>query len=489
LNKKNLGMVWLALARLGQALIGLLALRAMTYWLSVEQFALLGLMTAFASFFGLFLINPVGQYINRHTHQWHQQGILLTQMKKYNTYLSILSLVATAGGLVWYGSTHAQSLTREFGTSLLIACSLGLFVWLGTWNNTLVPMLNMLGRRGQSALLGMLTVTLALSASILLVMWQAEAVTWLYGQLIGLAVGAAAALHLLSANNSHQAEGSRSFLDWSTVKDYCLPLAITAGMLWALTGGYRFVVESRWGAYNLGLLVLGMGVASQFWSIIEAITTQIVYPKYYHRLSTNNRIDGTAAFNQMINTVIPVYLATLGLGAAAASSLLAILADPRFAGAAEFCSIAMLLESCRASTNMLNQAAQIEKKTASMIMPYLVAVIFVFVCLLFLYLINAPVSTVPWVLTTAMLLALITSAWKMQRIVRILPDYKIWAMATLLGLLPVLLSYNFNAQSTWQHMAALITSGCISSAGIILITKYNPAFYALMNSRLAAEKA
>ncbi|MDC7689659.1 lipopolysaccharide biosynthesis protein [Vogesella indigofera] len=487
MTKKNLGMVWLALARLGQALIGLVALRAMTYWLSVEQFALLGLMTAFAGFFGLFLINPVGQYINRHTHQWHQQGILLTQMKKYNTYLSILSLLATAGGLVWYGSTHAQSLTREFWTSLLIACSLGLFVWLGTWNNTLVPMLNMLGRRGQSALLGMLTVTLALSASILLVMWQAEAVTWLYGQLIGLAVGAAAALHLLSANNSHQAEGSRSFLDWSTVKDYCLPLAIAAGMLWALTGGYRFVVESRWGAYNLGLLVLGMGVASQFWSIIEAITTQIVYPKYYHRLSANNHNDSLMAFNQMINTIMPIYLAMLGLGVAMASNLLAILADPRFAGAAIFCSIGMLLEACRASTNMINQAAQINKKTTSMIYPYLVAIIFSLIGFAFLYKIDAPVSAVPWVLTTAMLLALVTSTLKMQQIARLLPDYKIWAMASLLGLLPVLLSASFDARTVWQHIAMLATCGTVGMAGTITMTKYNPSFHALMTTFLPAE--
>lgn len=122
-----------------------------------------------------------------------------------------------------------------------------------------------------------------------------------------------------------------------------------------------------------------------------------------------------------------------------------------------------------------------------MIYPYLVAIIFSLIGFAFLYKIDAPVSAVPWVLTTAMLLALVTSTLKMQQIARLLPDYKIWAMASLLGLLPVLLSASFDARTVWQHIAMLATCGTVGMAGTITMTKYNPSFHALMTTFLPAE--
>lgn len=488
MKKRNLDLVWLGLARLCQAGIGLVSLRLTTYWLPVEQFGLLGLMTAWSGFFGLFLVNPVGQYINRHTHQWQQEGVLLHQLQRYNRYLVLLSVVAFLLGLLWY-SARPESQSSGIQV-LLMGLALSLMVWLGTWNATLVPMLNMLGMRKESAVLSVVSIVLGLILSVILVRQHTYAMSWFSGQVIGMGIVAFLALRVLR-RLCHQDKDKAvlsPFIDLQTLKQYCLPLAIATGLMWILASGHRFLVDAIWGSHDLGLLVLGLGVATQYWSIVENITIQIVYPKYYSKLSHGNESEKQNAFNQLLNVVLPSYLMLLGVGLAAAPHLIALIADTKFSNATLLCSIAMLSEAMRAATNIVNQATQIERKMASLIFPYLAGVTIAFIGFISLYLLHASIIWVPWVLAMAMFCVLLISSIKMNQLALIRPDYKGWLLAAAIGLSFMLVTQAFPAREVLSHLIMLSISGCTCLVALFWLHKRNPAYHNLMAAHLPAEK-
>lgn len=487
MKKKSHDIVWLGLARLGQAALGLVALRLVTHYLTVDQYGLLGLMTALTGFFGLFLVNPIGQHVSRHTHGWQRQGVLFVQLKRYNHYLICLAIIAFILGGTWYGMRTDWA--DNTANQLAIAVVLSLTVWLGTWNATLVPMLNMLGHRTGTAALSMLTVATGLVMSFLLISKQALAISWLAGQLVGLTCGSLLALRMLRREEPGTSTVTcPPFLDATTLRQYCMPLAVATGLMWLLGSGYRFFVDAVWGTRELGLLVLGLAVAAQFWAIIENVMGQIVYPKYYCCLSGDNDSDKRTAFNQMVNVVIPSYLLLLGLGLATAPHLLAVLADVRFTNASQLCSIAMLIEAMRATTNIITQAAQIERKMASMITPYLAGVICAVIGFSTLYLIGTTVIWVPWILSFSMLSVLATAVYKMHRIAPIYPDYKNWGVALLASIVLMLIALLPQANSLSEHVYTIFICGTLSLCALLWTQSKNQAYHALMAVRLPVER-
>ncbi len=176
--------------RLVTTMLGLAAIRAVTTFLTPEQYGEFVLLLATQSFFGLFLVNPIGQHINLHTHDWWDKGTLLARLKSYSRYILLVSLAA---GLVVFSINQHYSLQQLLWTSLAMFA----MVLTGTWNSTLIPMLNMLGFRGASVLWGVVTSVLSLFCSILLVLWVPSATAWFAGQAVGLGIGAIGANYAL----------------------------------------------------------------------------------------------------------------------------------------------------------------------------------------------------------------------------------------------------------------------------------------------------
>ncbi|WP_146131854.1 lipopolysaccharide biosynthesis protein [Chromobacterium amazonense] len=485
MKSNHLSMLWISLSRLAQALIGLLSLKVITHWLPVEQFAKLGLITAFTGFFGLFLINPVGQYINRHTHEWYHTGNLISQLRKFNLYITILAFLGFLTGIIWGYTTSATS--SSYSYIFMLGLGIGASIWIGTWNNTLIPLLNMLGLRIKSINLAFLTVALGLAISILFVGIKQDALFWLYGQLLGLSICSIIAHRvLLKICDTSHALTSR-FIEPNVIKAYCIPIAITAGLLWSLTSGYRFIVDSVWGSYNLGLLILGLGVASQFWSVVEAIVSQIILPKYYQQLSYGNRNYSIAAFNNMINTVFPIYVLMLGLGVSSCISLISILVDPKYHSSIVFCQIAMFAEFFRASSSMLNQSAQIDKKMAAMLTPYLIATIFAAIGLIMLLKSKLDFIYVPLILMTALGITSVISLISASRRVTVKINITLLCSASLLSLLPISASRLLKASSLLGNMSILTLMAVISLLSMAIILRYNRSFREIISTKLPHE--
>lgn len=352
--------------RLASALLALVAIRAVTTFLTPEQYGELALLIAVQSFCGLFLINPVGQYINLHTHAWWDDGTLLARLKSYRQYVLVVSLVGMAAVL---GMGKLQTVHQVLWT----AAAMFAMVVAGTWNATLIPVLNMLGFRAASVWWSIVTAVLALAASIILVMWLPFATAWFAGQAIGLALGAFGARYVLRqhAMQAENSQGTLPLLDRRTILTYCLPLALATGLMWLQLSGYRFVIEGYWGLAQLGFMAVGLQLAGQIWMLAESLASQFLNPLFYRRITAyENYAEVELAFSDLLNTLIPVYFVLTGLLILSAPYLLNVLVAPQFQDAITFVMLGAGIEMCRVLGNLLSNAAHVRRKTKSLALPY-----------------------------------------------------------------------------------------------------------------------
>ena len=352
--------------RLAGTLFALLAIRAVTTFLTPEQYGEFALLLTVQSFFGLFLVNPVGQHINLHTHAWWDDGSLLARLKSYSRYILLVSLIS---GLVMLSIVKHNSVQQGMWTAIAMFAT----VVAGTWNATLIPMLNMLGFRGASVLWGGITAVLSLVSAILLVLWLPSATAWFAGQTIGLGIGAIGAKFVLRKNTARSVffQKSLPLIDKKTILNYCFPLALATGLMWLQLSGYRFLVEKYWGLEQLGFLAIGLQLASNIFALAESLAMQFLYPLFYRRVTKHeNLTEVELALSDLLNTLLPLYLVLAGLVMLSAPYLLKILVAPQFQNAVSFIMLGAGIETCRILGNVFSSAAHIKRKTNSLVLPY-----------------------------------------------------------------------------------------------------------------------
>lgn len=485
-------IILLSFTRLFQALIGLATIRLSTHFLPLEQFGLLGLLMSITTFFGLFFISPIGQYINRHTHEWHQQGILLRKLFKYNWYLIFLTLLSLICTATWY-RLHIYP-AADWLLIINVSTVVSIMIWAGTWNATLIPLMNMLGKQWQSASLVLLTTLTSLLCSVTLMRFSTQVSTWLAGQIAGLLVGAMIAAYLLRNNlRSKRQIRNNKLISTNEVINYCLPIAASTGLMWFISNGYRFYVDYHWGSRSLAVLIIGFAIAGQFWAIIETIGSQLTHPKYYFELSMNDKQRSRVAFFHMKNALLPSYLLMLFFGISVAPNFIRILTDNRYTDAVEYCQIAMFFEFFRVYTNVQMQAAQIEKNTSFMIIPYFSASIAGVVAILLSVSLFHSLKNLPWIMAFSWLVAAITSFCINMKIFDFKSQIKTQIKPTLSSIAAGIFIY-LCSKLLVNNQSLVFQATSISVLGILAITlqyfiqKNNKSFKYMVKIKLSVDK-
>jgi hypothetical protein len=90
------------------AVVGLGDFAAMTRLLPPSEYALVALLNGFAAFAGLLFINPSGQWLQRHLHEWHDGAELGQRLRENLIYWSWFALALGASADVWYGALIAH---------------------------------------------------------------------------------------------------------------------------------------------------------------------------------------------------------------------------------------------------------------------------------------------------------------------------------------------------------------------------------------------
>lgn len=461
--------------------MSLVSIRVVTTYLTPAQYGELALLLTVQMFCGLFLVNPVGQHINLHTHTWWDDGTLMARLRSYQRYILAVAFV---GCIVVLGMNKQPTADRL----IWAAAAMSAMVMAGTWNATLIPMLNMLGFRGASVFLGIITTAVALACSTLLVAWQSSATAWFAGQAIGMGVGALGAKYVfrLQAEQTNASGNAPPLIDRRTVLAYCVPLALATGLMWIQLSGYRLLIEAYWGLAQLGFLVVGLQVAGQIWALIETLATQFLFPLFYRRVSAHeNNAEVERAFSDLLNTLVPVYFVLTGLLVSCASYLLKFLVAPQFQGAQYFVMVGAGIEMCRVLGNLLSNAGHVRRKTTSLVLPYAVGAVSTMVLIA---LAGAGKMTIAWVggcllLGATSMLAVMAIA--MYRQIKFSLDlYRFFLGATAMLVIPLVANELPLPHGIAQSIGLMILMGSFATAISAALLWKNPAAFRLLNVQL-----
>lgn len=357
--------LWVGIGRLATALVGLASIRLSTSLLPPEQYGVLALLVTFQVFCGLFLVNPVGQYIHRHTHGWTDDGTLLPRLARYRVWVMVAAFAGALASGVW-----AMTQPITVSERILVMAVVTLMVVAATWNGTSVWLLNMLGYRAQSVSWGIVSILLALLLSYGFTTFADSGLAWFAGQAVGMAIGALGAGMAVRRALPVAKAGRFPLLEPGVLRGYILPLSVATGFMWWLLSGYRLLLEGHWGLAALGYAAVGLMLASQLWGLVETLAMQFLFPLFYRRIASQDRPDASLAFADLLNTLGPVYLVLAAATLAAGPALLALLVDAAYAGVLPFVLIGAAIECCRALGNVLATAAQVDRRMTALVPPY-----------------------------------------------------------------------------------------------------------------------
>jgi O-antigen/teichoic acid export membrane protein len=342
-------------------------MRIATSYLPPNEMGRLSLISAATAFFALLFVNPVGMFINRRFHAWDTLGHAKYYLKLHWLYLLIVSLVAAAS-LTAVNGNHAFGFQFNTAWLLILVCGSLLF---NTVNQTAIPSLNLLEFRGYFIILTLATIGASLASSFLLVsVFEPTAEYWLLGLLIGQAVFAVIGAKLFFGKLQPEIPvqvPSRAHL--MLLFHFGWPVAISVGFNWLQTQGYRFFVADSLGLVALGLFVAGYGISAGLMAAFESVLTTYFQPKFYKRVSNNDRAEQSLAWNRYAGAILPSLMLVSFLLAGLAPELTYFMVGSDYQSASQFVIWGVLAEGARVLAGVYSMSAHAKMKTRLLLLP------------------------------------------------------------------------------------------------------------------------
>lgn len=366
-------MILIVFGNAAQFILLLLIMRLATGYLPPEEMGRLSLITAATAFFALFLVNPVGMFINRRFHAWDALGRARYYLKLHWIYLLVVGFIAAVS---LAALNKIQTFGFQFNTAwlLILVCGSLLF---NTVNQTAIPSLNLLEFRGRFVALTLATIASGLFSSLLLVRaFEPIAEYWLLGLLIGQAVFAVIGVKLffdkLQPEIPVQAPSGAHL---KLLFHFAWPVAISVGFNWLQTQGYRFLVADSLGLAALGLFVAGYGISAGLMAAFESVLTTYFQPKFYKRVSNNDRAEQSLAWNRYAGAILPSLMLVTFLLAGLAPELTRFMVGPAYQSASQFVVWGVLAEGARVLAGVYSMSAHAKMKTRLLLLPNLLGAV------------------------------------------------------------------------------------------------------------------
>jgi O-antigen/teichoic acid export membrane protein len=272
--------------------------------------------------------------------------------------------------------------------TLYFSISIGLFVFFNTWNQTIIPSLNLLAYRKAFVSFTIVSVLLYLAFSVAFILLiDATAYWWLLGQISGLAIGFILSLNYMirkPLKDQYKARFKLEFQGIHNVIQFAFPLSISTLMLWVLGSSYKLIIEGQIDAEALAFIGLALTLATSLAGAVESLLMQVFHLPFYKSLFESSSIEArTVVFQKFINGTIPIIAGALFVLISLSSFLLTLLAESRFASIYQFLMLGLLIEFLRVSTNIISHAAHSEYQTKKNIIPYLIGALIAFTGVLF----------------------------------------------------------------------------------------------------------
>ena len=361
------------IGRVLQFLLLLAMMRVATTLLTPAEMGRLTLISTTTAFFALFLINPVGMFINRRLHAWQENGSVKAYLRRYWGYLAVVSLFAA---LVLTGLNETGWFDFQTPTAwlLLLVCGSLLF---NTINQTVIPSINLLGASKPFLLLTNASVATGfLAATLLVSLFSPQAEYWLLGLLLGQTLFAWVGGKVFFVRLKSPASGSQvariHVRHLRILFAFAWPVAISVGLGWAQSQGYRFMMGEQLGMAQLGLFFAGYGISAGLIAAFESILTTYLQPRLYRDANTLDAERQLRSWQQYASAVIPSLLLTGICIAALAPELTRIFLGAAFQSASEFVVWGACAETARVMISTYTLKAHVGMQTRKLILPNLI---------------------------------------------------------------------------------------------------------------------
>lgn len=369
-------MAIILFGRAAQFLLALAMMRVATTLLSPEEIGRVSLILTTIAFFALFLVSPVGTFINRRLHAWQASGVARHYLICYVSYLLLVALIAAIGLSLFYVMGLA-----DFGISIgwliFLVCGSLLF---NTINQTAIPSLNLLGDSGRFMLLSVATIAASFACATLFVqMFWPSAQYWLLGLLFGQTlmgvIGAWILFARLQKTEIPSIPPAIFRRHRQTLFGFAWPVAIAAGLGWVQGQGYRYLMEEQLGLAQLGLFVAGYGISAGMIAGFESVITTYFQPRLFRDVSMSHPVRQAQAWRRYAAAVIPSLLLTVAFIVMLAPELTRILLGKDFQPAADYVVWGVLAEAARVLVGIYSLIAHVHMRTRWLIAPNLVGAI------------------------------------------------------------------------------------------------------------------
>jgi O-antigen/teichoic acid export membrane protein len=361
-------LLLIAAGRAAQMLLLLMMMRAASTYLPPDEMGRMALLNSSTALFALFLINPVGMFINRRLISWDAAGQIKHYFGIYYGYIVLVCLFVMALIVLSASLGLDASHTPIFWLVFLICGSL----LINTINQTLIPSLNLLGF--SAWFMGLTLGTIAtgfLLAVLFSEVFKPSAELWLAGllagQLLFAGLGARVFYGKIQSKPVERSGLSRAHINMLFM--FAWPVMLAAGLNWLQTQGYRFFMSQSLGLSALGLFVAGYGLSAGLISGVETILTTYFQPRFYRSVNEEKSGAHAIAWNVYANAIIPSVLLFVVFVAVVAPQITRLLLGPQYASSAQYVVWGALAEATRVVVSVYAMAAHAKMRTTWLLWP------------------------------------------------------------------------------------------------------------------------
>ncbi|MBT4732797.1 oligosaccharide flippase family protein [Candidatus Woesearchaeota archaeon] len=364
----------LIVGRVLQIIIALMAIKIATKFLQADELGNFYLLVSITGFFSLFMVNPIGQYINRRTHDWHKQKKLLNVFYLYNYYLIFLTLFS----IIIVYLLHYYNIGDNINFSLFLII-VPIYIYFHSWNQTIIPMINILEGRVAFVLFTIASQLLFLIISYLLItLLDEKGALWFLGQAIAFGiVGLISLVYFIKKFHiGFDVKAAHRYVNNKNVRNmlnFSAPLSISVLFFWLQSQSYGIIIEKNIGSEFLGYFGVGMAIAFAISSAFEAIVMQYLYPKMYQSMSDNNKF--SRMISNISNLILPIYFYLAIFVTIFAINIVTILVDEKYYSSYIFVIFGIWVAFFRMSSNIISNIAHSKMKTKKLILPNIVGAI------------------------------------------------------------------------------------------------------------------
>ena len=351
-------------------------MRVATTLLSPREMGHISLVLTTIAFFALFLINPVGMFINRRLHTWQANGLVRHYLTRYLDYLILVGLFSAmilplveVIGRVNFGIPIFWLIVLVFGSLVF-----------NTINQTSIPSLNLLGHSRWFIFLSISTLTASFIFATLLVEFiRPTAQYWVLGLLLGqILVGFIGIKVLFSELPKSMTPHEYPMIRKGHLKalfSFAWPIAISAGLGWVQGQGYRYILREQLGFSQLGLFIAGYGISAGMISAFESVLTTYFQPRLYRDINSDHTTAQIQSWQRYALSVIPALLLTGALIMILAPELTRIFLGANFQSAKNYVIWGALAEATRVLMGIYSLIAHIYMRTQWLILPGLIGAV------------------------------------------------------------------------------------------------------------------